>query len=74
VVAFIYCEDFSLSDEDRLLCQMMVAKNRAGRINEFDLCFQRSFNRFEDWRQHQDLVAKRELADEEPKKKGRKSF
>ena len=70
VVAFIHCADFSLGDEDRLLCQLHVTKNRSGRNNDFDLCFYRSFNRFEDWRQHQDLVAKRELADEKPKKKG----
>ncbi len=75
IVGFIFCEDFSLSDKGRLLCQLFVAKNRSGKMSQFDLCFNRPFNRFEDWRQHQDLVAQRELADEKPTTKsyGRKS-
>ncbi len=67
VVGFIYCEDFTISDSDRLLCQLMVAKNRSGRTSQFDLCFHRAFNRFEDWRQHQDLVAMRDVPEEKPK-------
>ena len=66
VVGFIYCEDFTISDSDRLLCQLMVAKNRSGRTSQFDLCFHRAFNRFEDWRQHQDLVAMRDVPEEKP--------
>ena len=66
VVGFIYCEDFTISDSDRLLCQLMVAKNRSGRVSQFDLCFHRAFNRFEDWRQHQDLVAMRDVPEEKP--------
>ena len=66
IVGFIYCEDFTISDSDRLLCQLMVAKNRSGRISQFDLCFHRAFNRFEDWRQHQDLVAMRDVPEEKP--------
>ena len=67
IVGFIYCEDFTLSDNDRLLCQLLIAKNRSGRMSQFDLCFNRAFNRFEDWRQHQDLVAKRDIPEEKPK-------
>ena len=67
IVGFIYCEDFGIADKDRLLCQFLIAKNRSGRLNQFDLCFHRSFGRFEDWRQHQDLVAMRDVPEEKPK-------
>ena len=73
IVGFIYCEDYNIVDGDRLLCRFAVRKNRSGRQGEFDLCFNRAFNRFEDWRQHQDLVAKRDLPEEKPKKKWGKS-
>jgi hypothetical protein len=34
----------------------VVSKNRSGRQGMFDICFVRDFRRFEDWRDHQDLV------------------
>ena len=46
-----------------------LTKNRAGRCDGFHLCFNRDYSRFEDWRDHQDLIEKYEAADEKPKKR-----
>ena len=55
-VLFIHCQNPSVNQDGRLLCQIVVSKNRSGRQGMFDICFVRDFSRFEDWRDHQDLV------------------
>ena len=76
VVMFIWVEDFDISDGGRLLTRIEVSKNRAGRSGNFHLCFNRDYSRFEDRRDHQDLIEKYELATEKAKNKkkfGRKT-
>ena len=55
-VLFIHCQNPAVNQDGRLLCQIVVSKNRSGRQGMFDICFVRDFSRFEDWRDHQDLV------------------
>jgi len=55
-VMFIHCENTSAYLDGRLLCQIVVSKNRSGRQGKFDIAFNRDFSRFEDWRENQDLV------------------
>ena len=69
VVMFIYVEDYDIADGGRLLTRIQVTKNRAGRCDGFHLCFNKPYSRFEDWRDHQDLIEKYEAAAEKPKKK-----
>ena len=56
VVAFIYCENQRAAKEGRLLSQIYVGKNRSGPQGKFDICFDRHHSRFEDWREHKDLI------------------
>ena len=56
VVAFIYCENKKAAKEGRLLNQIYVGKNRSGPQGKFNICFDRHHSRFEDWREHKDLV------------------
>lgn len=55
-VMFIHCENTAVYIDGRLLCQIVVSKNRSGRQGKFDIAFNRDFSRFEDWRTNQDLV------------------
>ena len=55
-VMFIHCANTSVYIDGRLLCQIVVSKNRNGRQGKFDIAFNRDFSRFEDWRTNQDLV------------------
>ena len=55
-VLFIHCSNSSVYIDGRLLCQIVVSKNRSGRQGKFDIAFHRDFSRFEDWRTNQDLV------------------
>lgn len=55
-VLFIHCSNSSVYIDGRLLCQIVVSKNRSGRQGKFDIAFNRDFSRFEDWRTNQDLV------------------
>ena len=71
-VMFIHCENTSVYIDGRLLCQIVVSKNRSGRQGKFDIAFNRDFSRFEDWRYNQDLV---DMAESMAKKKTtKKSF
>lgn len=71
-VMFIHCENTSVYMDGRLLCQIVVSKNRSGRQGKFDIAFNRDFSRFEDWRTNQDLV---DMAESMAKKKTtKKSF
>jgi len=71
-VMFIHCENTSVYIDGRLLCQIVVSKNRSGRQGKFDIAFNRDFSRFEDWRTNQDLV---DMAESMAKKKTtKKSF
>ena len=65
-VLFIHCGNSSAYLDGRLLCQIVVSKNRSGRQGKFDIAFNRDFSRFEDWRDNQDLV---ELAEKMAKTK-----
>ena len=65
VVCFLHCEDYTIADRDRLFMQVYVAKNRSGRMGDFNIVFCRTFNRFEDYRLHPDLYEKWEMSDEE---------
>ena len=65
-VMFIHCENTSVYMDGRLLCQIVVSKNRSGRQGKFDIAFNRDFSRFEDWRTNQDLV---DMAETMAKKK-----
>jgi replicative DNA helicase len=56
VVAFIYCGNQAAVKEGRLLSQIFVGKNRSGPQGKFNICFDRHHSRFEDWREHKDLV------------------
>ena len=56
VVAFIYCKNQKAAKEGRLLNQIYVGKNRSGPQGKFNICFDRHHSRFEDWREHKDLV------------------
>ena len=73
-VLFIHCANSSVYIDGRLLCQIVVSKNRNGRQGKFDIAFNRDFSRFEDWRTNQDLVemaekmAKTKLARKSPSK------
>ncbi len=60
VVIFIHREGKGVFIESRMRCQIVVGKNRNGPQGMFDFCFDRDVCRFEDWRKHQDLVAKAE--------------
>jgi hypothetical protein len=60
VVIFIHREKKGVFIDSRMLCQIVVGKNRNGSQGVFDLCFDRDVCRFEDWRKHQDLVAEAE--------------
>ena len=63
---------FAVYIDGRLLCQIVVSKNRSGRQGKFDIAFNRDFSRFEDWRTNQDLV---DMAESMAKKKTtKKSF
>ncbi|MDP7048727.1 MAG: DnaB-like helicase C-terminal domain-containing protein [Verrucomicrobiota bacterium] len=76
VVMFIWVESYDFAEGGRLLTRIEVAKNRAGRSGNFHLCFNRDYSRFEDWRDHQDLIEKYEQAAEQAKNKkkfGRKT-
>ena len=55
-VMFIHCANTSAYLDGRLLCNIVVSKNRSGRQGMFDIAFNRDFSRFEDWRTNQDLV------------------
>lgn len=68
VVCFLHCEDYTIADRDRLFMQVHIAKNRSGRMGDFNIVFCRTFNRFEDYRLHPDLVEKWEMSDEEEEK------
>ena len=39
-----------------MLSQIFVGKNRSGQQGKFNICFDRHHSRFEDWREHKDLV------------------
>ena len=69
VVMFIHCENRSVNIDGRLLCQIVIRKNRNGRKGKFDIAFNRDFSRFEDWRNNQDLI---DLAEKMSKSKGDK--
>ena len=60
VVIFIHREKKGVFIDSRMLCRIVVGKNRNGPQGVFDLCFDRDVCRFEDWRKHQDLVAEAE--------------
>ena len=60
VVIFIHREKKGVFIDSRMLCQIVIGKNRNGPQGVFDLCFDREVCRFEDWRKHQDLVAEAE--------------
>jgi len=60
VVIFIHREKKGVFIDSRMLCQIVVGKNRNGPQGVFDLCFDRDVCWFEDWRKHQDLVAEAE--------------
>ena len=60
VVIFIHREGKGVFIESRMLCRIVVGKNRNGPQGVFDLCFDRDVCRFEDWRKHQDLLAEAE--------------
>ena len=73
-VLFIHCQNPAVNQDGRLLCQIVVSKNRSGRQGMFDICFVRDFSRFEDWRDHQDLVDMAEkMAEAKAKPKGGRS-
>jgi replicative DNA helicase len=76
VVMFIWVESYDFAEGGRLLTRIEVAKNRAGRSGSFHLCFNKNYSRFEDRRDHQDLIEKYEQAAEQAKNKkkfGRKT-
>ena len=60
VVLFIHRDKKIVFIGSRMLCQIVVGKNRNGPQGVFDICFIRDVCRFEDWRRHQDLVAEAE--------------
>ncbi|MDE2643133.1 MAG: hypothetical protein OSB55_10320 [Verrucomicrobiota bacterium] len=60
VVIFIRSERKGVFIDSRMLCQIVVGKNRNGPQGVFDLCFDRDVCWFEDLRKHQDFVAKAE--------------
>ena len=73
-VLFIHCQNPAVNQDGRLLCQIVVSKNRSGRQGMFDICFVREFSRFDDWRDHQDLVDMAEKMEEaKTKPKGGRS-
>ena len=39
-----------------MLSHIFVGKNRSGPQGKFNICFDRHHSRFEDWREHKDLV------------------
>ena len=70
-VLFIYCQNLAVNQDGRLLCHIVVSKKCSGRQGMFDICFVRDFSRFEDWRDHQDLVDMVEkMAEAKAKPKG----
>ena len=71
---FIHCQNPAVNQEGLLLCQIVVSKKRSGGQGMFDICFVRDFSRFEDWRDHQDLVDMAEKMEEaKAKPKGGRS-
>ena len=73
-VLFIHCQNPAVNQDGRLLCLIVVSKNRSGRQGMFDICFVRDFSRFEDWPDHQDLVDMAEkMAEAKAKPKGGRS-
>ncbi len=69
VVMFIHCKNRRVNIDGRLLCQIVISKNRNGRQGQFDIAFNRDFSRFEDRRNNQDLI---DLAEKMSKPKGDK--
>ena len=57
---FIHHERKGVFIDSRMLCRIVVGENRNGPQGVFDLCFDGDVCWFEDWRKHQDLVAKAE--------------
>lgn len=57
---FIHRERKGVFIDSRMLCRIVVGENRNGPQGVFDLCFDGDVCWFEDWRKHQDLVAKAE--------------
>ena len=43
-VLFIHCQNPAVNQDGRLLCQIVVSKNRSGRQGMFDICFVRDFS------------------------------
>ena len=37
-VLFIHCQNSAVNQDERLLCQIVVSKNRSGRQRMFDIC------------------------------------
>ncbi len=71
VVMMIYCEDEMMKIEGRKLCQIGVAKNRAGCQAKFDIVFNRDVAKFESCSKHPDLIS---LAEEIVVKKTKPKF
>ena len=60
VVLFIHHDKNVVFIGGRMLCRIVVGKNRNGPQGVFDICFNRDVCRFEDLRSHRDLVEKAE--------------
>ena len=56
-VLFIHRPTGGAVEGGRMLCQIVIGKNRNGAMGKFDICFNRDYSRFENIMHHVDLLS-----------------